>query len=46
MIFVIALLLGMTIQPHLSLAYAYWLSRPRRFEQVNYYDHCKGCTIV
>jgi hypothetical protein len=39
------LLLGMTIQPYLSLAYEHWLSRPRRFKPVNYYDHCKGCTI-
>ena len=41
----IAFLIGLSIQPYVSFAFEYWLTRPRRLKPFDLFDHCKGCTI-
>lgn len=42
----IAFLIGLSIQPYISLALEYWLTRPRRLKPFDIYDHCgPECSI-
>lgn len=37
---------GVSLQPYISLALEYWLTRPRRLKAHNYFDACgPECTI-
>jgi hypothetical protein len=42
---VVAFIVGTAVGPYISLVYEFWLTRPRKFDQRDPFDHCKGCTL-